>query len=63
MSVLKFKDENGIEMIYYPMSKGDEFTVVIKNTNTTIASILFNAKDDDLSIKHEGEGRKGAGET
>lgn len=26
----------------YPMSKGDEFTVVIKNTNTTIASILFN---------------------
>lgn len=26
----------------YPMSKGDEFTVVIKNTNTTIASVLFN---------------------
>lgn len=26
----------------YPMSKGDEFTVVIRNTNTTIASVLFN---------------------
>lgn len=26
----------------YSMSKGDEFTVVIKNTNTTVASILFN---------------------
>lgn len=26
----------------YPMSKGDEFTVIIKNTNTTVASILFN---------------------
>ena len=26
----------------YPMSKGDEFTVVIKNTNTTVASVLFN---------------------
>lgn len=26
----------------YPMSKGDEFTVIIKNTNTTIASVLFN---------------------
>lgn len=26
----------------YPMSTGDEFTVVIKNTNTTIASVLFN---------------------
>ena len=24
------------------MSKGDEFTVIIKNTNTTVASILFN---------------------
>ena len=35
-----YKDEEG--NTYYPMSKGDEFTVVIKNTNTTIASILFN---------------------
>lgn len=27
----------------YPMSEGDEFNVIIKNTNTTIASVLFNA--------------------
>ena len=26
----------------YPMGKGDEFTVIVKNTNTTIATILFN---------------------
>lgn len=26
----------------YTMNKGDEFTVVIYNTNTTIASVLFN---------------------
>lgn len=26
----------------YPMNKGDKFTVVIKNTNISIASILFN---------------------
>ncbi len=26
----------------YTMNKGDEFTVVIKNTNTTVATVLFN---------------------
>lgn len=28
--------------IVYPMNKGDQFTVIIRNTNTTIASVLFN---------------------
>ena len=28
--------------VIYSMSQGDEFTVIIKNTNTTIASVLFN---------------------
>lgn len=28
--------------IIYPMNIGDEFTVVIKNTNTTAATVLFN---------------------
>ncbi len=26
----------------YPMSVGDEFTVIIKNTNVTVATVLFN---------------------
>ncbi|MDD3303953.1 MAG: hypothetical protein PHP54_03455 [Clostridia bacterium] len=28
--------------VVYPMNKGDQFTVIIRNTNTTIASVLFN---------------------
>lgn len=28
--------------IVYPMNKGDQFTVIIRNTNTTIASVLFS---------------------
>lgn len=28
--------------IVYPMNKGDQFTVIIRNTNITIASVLFS---------------------
>lgn len=47
------KDDNNI--IYYPMNKGDEFTVIVKNTNTTIASILFNTLTMGIN---EGENTK-----
>ena len=36
--IFKLDDDTSI----YPMSVGDEFTVIVKNSNTTVASILFN---------------------
>lgn len=36
----------------YPMNKGDEFTVVVKNTNTSIASVLFNVLTLGANVKN-----------
>lgn len=38
---LNYKDNNGNPV--YTMTVGDEFEVIIRNTNTTFASILFDA--------------------
>lgn len=37
---MKYKDSD--EKIVYTMSVGDEFGVIVKNTNTTIATMFFN---------------------
>lgn len=38
----KIKSGEDGKKVVYPMNVGDEFTVVIKNTNTTVATVLFS---------------------